>query len=202
MSGNVGPTRLSSVCVFCGSSAGANPAYRGAAERLGVALATGGRRLVYGGGDVGLMGVLADAVLVAGGEVVGVIPQHLVNREVAHRRLSDLRIVTSMHERKGLMSDLSDGFVVLPGGIGTLEEFFEIWTWGQLGLHRKPYGLLNVAGYFDPLLRFLDHAVAERFIRPEHRALLLVDSHETTLLERLDRHDISLLPKWIDPSET
>jgi uncharacterized protein (TIGR00730 family) len=188
--------------VFCGSSAGADSAYRTAAERLGVALAASGRRLVYGGGDIGLMGALADAALAAGAEVVGVIPQHLVDREVAHRRLSDLRVVGSMHERKALMAGLSDGFVVLPGGLGTLEEFFEVWTWGQLGLHRKPYGLLNVASFFDPLLRFLDHAVTERFIRPEHRALLVVDDHEAALLQKLERHHVALLPKWIDPAET
>jgi uncharacterized protein (TIGR00730 family) len=189
---------LNSFCVFCGANAGANPAYRAAAEHLGAALAASGRRLVFGGGHVGLMGVVANATLAAGGRAVGVIPQHLVDLEVAHLGLTELRIVASMHERKAMMADLADGFVVLPGGIGTLEEFFEVWTWGQLGLHHKPYGLLNAAGFFDPLLRFLDHAVAEGFIRPEHRALLLVDDNVSRLLERLDAHDVAVLPKWID----
>src|SRR5687768_3375935 len=149
---------LQRICVFCGSSTGSNPAYRHVADGLGRAIARSGRRLVYGGGNVGLMGVVADAALADGGEVTGVIPRHLVEREVAHAGLSELRVVDSMHQRKQSMADLSDAFIVLPGGLGTLEEFFEVWTWGQLGLHRKPYGLLNVAAYFDPLLTFLDHA--------------------------------------------
>jgi uncharacterized protein (TIGR00730 family) len=186
--------------VFCGSSVGARPNYGAAADALGVALARRGQRLVYGGGDVGLMGVLADAALAAGGEVVGVIPQHLVDREIAHRALSELRVVSSMHERKATMAELADGFVVLPGGIGTLEEFFEVWTWGQLGLHVKPYGLLNVDGYFDPLLRFLDHAVTERFVRPEHRDLLVVEDQVDRLLDRLETHVTPVLPKWVDRS--
>jgi uncharacterized protein (TIGR00730 family) len=186
------------ICVFCGSSAGASPVYRDAAATLGAALARGGRRVVFGGGRVGLMGVLADAALTAGGEVVGVIPQHLVDREVAHRSLTQLHVVKSMHERKAMMAELSDAFVVLPGGIGTLEEFFEVWTWGQLGLHQKPYGLLNAGGFFDPLLTFLDHAVAARFIRPEHRALLVVENRVERLLARLDEQSTPALPKWID----
>jgi uncharacterized protein (TIGR00730 family) len=189
---------LKTVCVFCGSSVGAKSSYRAAAEGLGLALARRRRRLVYGGGDVGLMGVLADAALAAGGEVIGVIPQHLVDREVAHRGVSELRVVYSMHERKAAMADLADGFIVLPGGIGTLEEFFEVWTWGQLGLHVKPYGLLNVEGYFDPLLRFVDHAVSERFIRPEHRDLLVVEEEADRLLDRLDTHVTPVFPKWVD----
>src|SRR5262245_38794419 len=174
------------VCVFCGSSPGARSSYRSAAEALGRALARQKRTLVYGGGNVGLMGAAADAALAAGGRVIGVIPQHLVAREVGHAGVTDLRIVSSMHERKQLMADLSGSFVLLPGGLGSLEEFFEVWTWGQLGLHRKPYGVLNVDGYFDPLLAFLDHAVAERFVRQKHRELLIVDDNPERLLARLD----------------
>lgn len=189
---------LSSVCVFCGSSGGGRPAYREAAVRFGAALAAGRRRLVFGGGRVGLMGALADAVMAGGGTAVGVIPQHLVDREVAHLGLTELRVVASMHERKACMADLSDGFVVLPGGLGTLEEFFEVWTWGQLGLHRKPYGLLNVDGYFDPLLRFLEHAVTEQFVRAEHLGMLVVEERADRLLDRLDAHRPPHLPKWVD----
>lgn len=148
--------RITGVCVFCGSSPGGRPDYAASAARLGQSLAAGHRRLVYGGGNVGLMGVLVDAALAAGGDVTGVISRHLVEREVAHSGLSCVRIVDSMHQRKWLMAELSDAFIVLPGGLGTLEELFEVWTWGQLGLHRKPYGLLNIAGYFDRLLAFLD----------------------------------------------
>ena len=193
---------VSSVCVFCGSSPGRRPDYAAAAQHLGRALALSGKRVVYGGGNVGLMGVLADSALAHGGEVTGVIPRHLVEREVAHAGLSDLRIVDSMHQRKQAMADLSDAFIVLPGGLGTLEEFFEIWTWGQLGLHRKPYGLLNVAGYFDPLLAFLDHAVEERFVSNDHRALLRVADDPETLLHALDTHVPPPTPKWIDRRTT
>ena len=191
-----------SVCVFCGSSPGANPAYRKAAAELGSLLASQGRRLVYGGGNVGLMGVVADAALQAGGTVVGVIPQHLLDLEVGHHGLTELRVVHSMHERKQLMSTLADAFLLLPGGLGSLEEFFEVWTWGQLGLHRKPYGILNVAGYFDALLAFLDHAVGERFVYPEHRHLVVVASEAAELLTRLDRAQPPALPKWVDRSTT
>jgi len=194
----MGEGRHTAVCVFCGSSPGARPAYRAAAEVLGRALAGQGRTLVYGGGNVGLMGAAADAALAAGGRVIGVIPQHLVAREVGHAGVTDLRIVQSMHERKQVMADLSGSFVLLPGGLGSLEEFFEVWTWGQLGLHQKPYGILNVDGYFDPLLAFLDHAVSERFVRPEHRDLLIVDDDPERLLVRLDAHEPAQLPKWID----
>jgi uncharacterized protein (TIGR00730 family) len=148
------------------------------------------------------MGAVADAALAAGGAVVGVIPKHLVDREVAHRGLTELRVVDSMHERKALMAELAEGFIALPGGLGTLEEFFEIWTWGQLGLHRKPFGLLNTQGYFAPLLAFLDHAVAERFVRPEHRALLAVEESPERLLEVLDGQELPVLQKWIDRAAT
>ena len=193
---------IRTVCVFCGSSVGRHPAYRAASSSFGRALAKSGRRLVFGGGKVGLMGVLADAVLEHGGDAIGVIPRHLVDLEVAHEHLSDLRIVDSMHQRKQVMADLADGFVVLPGGLGTLEEFFEVWTWGQLGLHRKPYGLLNVASYFDPLLTFLDHAVQERFVAPAHRELLLVDQDPDALLAALDTQVVPATPKWIDRTVT
>lgn len=193
---------LSSICVFCGSNEGARPEYRLAAEELGRLIALQGRRLVYGGGKVGLMGVLADSVLQSGGLVIGVIPQHLLDREVAHAGLTELRVVSSMHERKQAMSDLADAFVLLPGGVGSLEEFFEIWTWGQLGLHQKPYGLLNVAAYFDSLLAFLDLATAERFVREEHRRLVVIDHEPARLLDRLDQHRVPSLPKWIDREKT
>jgi uncharacterized protein (TIGR00730 family) len=196
------PQVLQSICVFCGSSTGANPAYRRAAESLGRAIATSGRRLVYGGGNVGLMGVLADAALEQGGQVIGVIPRHLVDLEVAHQSLTEQRIVDSMHQRKQLMAELAEGFVILPGGLGTLEEFFEVWTWGQLGLHRKPYGILNVASYFDSLLAFLDHSVSERFVRPDHRRLLLMAEDPVELLHRLDTYAVPLSPKWIDRAAT
>ena len=172
--------------------------YAAAAEELGRVIAVSGRRLVYGGGHVGLMGVLADAALTAGGEVVGIMPQHLVDLETAHLGLTELRVVQSMHERKAQMADLADGFVVLPGGVGTLEEFFEVWTWGQLGLHAKPYGILNVAGFYSPLIAALDHATRERFIREEHRAQLIVEESAEPLLARLDTQRPVPMPKWID----
>jgi uncharacterized protein (TIGR00730 family) len=189
------------LCVFSGSSPGAHPDYAQAAEELGRALA--GRRvgLVYGGASVGLMGAVADAVLEAGGEVIGVIPQALVDREIAHAGVADLRIVGSMHERKALMADLSDGFVALPGGMGTLEELFEVYTWTQLGLHSKPLGLLDVRAYFAKLAAFLDHAVAERFVTVEHREMLVVESRAEALLEAFRRWRPPARSKWIDRSE-
>jgi uncharacterized protein (TIGR00730 family) len=169
---------------------------------MGIALARRDITLVYGGGRVGLMGTIADAVLAQGGKVIGVIPEPLVAREVAHKALTDLRIVGSMHERKALMAELSDAFVAMPGGFGTLEEFCEITTWTQLGLHRKPCGLLNVSGYYDALLSFLDHAVSERFIRPEHRSVVLADTEPDGLLDKLKGFDAPELDKWIDLEET
>jgi uncharacterized protein (TIGR00730 family) len=186
------------VCVFSGSSPGADLAYRAAARDLGARLAQRGIELVYGGASVGLMGAVADAALEEGGRVVGVIPQSLVDREVAHPGLSDLRVVDSMHERKALMAELADAFVALPGGVGTLEELFEVYTWNQLGLHAKPLGLFNVRGYFDGLVRFLDHAVAERFVTPQHRAMLLVGEDLDELLDGLARWDAPAQPKWLD----
>lgn len=186
------------VCVFCGSSPGSRPVYGETAARLGRLLAGRGLGLVYGGGSVGLMGIAADAALAAGGEVIGVIPHALVVREVGHTGLSDLRVVDTMHERKALMAELSDGFLALPGGIGTLEEWFEVWTWGQLGLHGKPFGLLNVAGYYDPLLAMLDQMVGERFLRDTHRAMVLVDDDPERLLDRLAAYTPPRVEKWID----
>lgn len=192
---------MRSLCIFCGSSPGADPIYAEEARQLARLLAARGIRAVYGGGRVGLMGELADATLAAGGDIIGVIPESLVAREVAHASLPDLRIVNSMHERKALMSDLSDAFLALPGGAGTLEEFFEVWTWSQLGIYRKPCGLLNTAGYYDGLLAFLDHAVKERFLRDEHRAMVLVDDNAGRLLDRLQAARLPDVPKWIDRSQ-
>lgn len=176
---------LKRVCVYCGSRHGSRPAYDHAARELGTLLADRGIELVYGGGRVGLMGTIANAVLAAGGNVIGVIPETLVSKEIAHLELKDLRIVRSMHERKALMAELSDAFIAMPGGFGTLEEISEILTWSQLGLHRKPHGLLNVEGFYDGLLAFLDHAVAEDFIRQKLRASVLVEKEPEALLEFL-----------------
>ena len=172
------------ICVFTGSRHGQLPEYADAAKTLGDELVARGYGLVYGGGNVGLMTVIADAVLELSGHVTGVIPNSLVSKEVAHLGLSDLRIVDSMHERKALMAELSDGFIAMPGGIGTMEEFFEVLSWAQLGLHEKPCALLNVAGYYNPLVQFLDHAVEQDFIKPKHRALMIVESDPGRLLER------------------
>jgi uncharacterized protein (TIGR00730 family) len=190
------------LCVFSGSSPGAHPDYAEAAAGLGRTLAGAGIGLVYGGASVGLMGTIADAVLEAGGDVVGVIPQALVDREIAHPGVADLRVVGSMHERKALMADLSDGFVALPGGTGTLEELFEIYTWTQLGLHAKPLGLLDVRGYYAGLAAFLDHAVAERFITPAHRDMLVVEQDAEQLLATFRHWRPPAQSKWIDRSET
>jgi uncharacterized protein (TIGR00730 family) len=190
------------LCVFSGSSPGAHPDYAEAADQLGRALAQRGIGLVYGGAHVGLMGVLADAALDAGGEVVGVIPQALVEREIAHRGVSDLRIVGSMHERKALMADLADGFIALPGGMGTLEELFEVYTWTQLGLHAKPLGLLDVRGYYAQLAGFLDHAVEERFLTPEHREMLVVEDRAEAMIEAFARWRPPVRTKWIDRAQT
>ena len=192
---------MQSICVFCGSNFGARDAYAEAAQRLGRLIAERGLRLVYGGAKVGLMGALADAALAAGANVVGVIPGALVEREIAHAGLTEIRTVNSMHERKALMADLSDGFVAMPGGAGTMEEAFEVWTWGQLGHHRKPVGLLNVAGFFDPLLAFLDHQRREMFMRQEHRDMLLVENDPARLLERFDSYQPPVVDKWIRRGE-
>ena len=184
--------------MFCGSKAGARPEYRLAAQAMAAALLVENIGLVYGGGGIGLMGEVADGVLAGGGEVIGVIPRHMTSREVAHQGLSDLRVVGSMHDRKTLMYDLADGFVALPGGLGTLEELFEVTTWSQLGLHVKPTGLLDVAGYFSLLSGFLDHTVTEGFVNREHRRLLIVEEESTRLLGRLAAFEPPPLPRWLD----
>jgi uncharacterized protein (TIGR00730 family) len=191
------------ICVFCGASPGARPEYAQATTEIARLLAADGVGVVYGGGGVGLMGVLADAVIAEGGEIIGVIPRALVDREIAHRDVADMRVVGSMHERKALMAELADAFIALPGGLGTLEELFEVYTWAQLGLHRKPCALLNVGGYYDGVAGFLSHAVEERFLREEHREMLMVESQPSALIERLREFEPdSLLPKWIDREET
>jgi uncharacterized protein (TIGR00730 family) len=171
--------------------------YADAARGLGVELARRGLGLVYGGGHVGLMGIVANAVLGAGGEVVGVMPDHLVAKEIQHKQLTKLHVVATMHERKALMNDLADGFIALPGGFGTYDEFCEVVTWGQLGLHKKPCGILNVAGFFDPLLALFDHATAEGFIRPDHRAMVLVEGDPARLLDRCAEYRAPIVEKWL-----
>jgi uncharacterized protein (TIGR00730 family) len=193
---------LRRVCVFCGSSVGAHPDYWAAAEELGTLVAKQGIGLVYGGGRNGLMGVLADAALAAKGEVIGVIPRHLEAREVAHRGLSSLRVVDTMHARKALMADLSDAFIALPGGLGTMEEFLEVATWTQLGIHQKPLGLLNVQGYYDLLDQFLGRAVQDGFVRPEHRALISISDAPARLVASLGAFSPDqVTEKWLDPEE-
>jgi uncharacterized protein (TIGR00730 family) len=191
--------KIKRVCVFCGSQFGARPEYREAAEALGRLLAEHGIGLVYGGGCVGLMGALANAVLACGGEVIGVIPDSLMRREVGHNGLTKLHVVETMHERKALMADLSDAFIALPGGYGTMEEFLEIVTWSQLGIQQKPCGLLNIANYWDGLLKVLDHAVDEGFLRPENAQLVLVARNPKSMLERLSEWEPPVrVEKWLD----
>ena len=188
--------------MFAGSSSGSRPQYAEGARELGRALARRGLELVYGAGDVGLMGALADSAMSAGGHAIGVIPRGLVNREVAHRGLPDLRIVASMHERKALMAELSDGFIALPGGLGTFEEFTEILTWAQLGIHSKPCGLLNVAGYYDRWMEFLDFAVAESFVARKYRDLVIVAADADALLDSLEEYIPPDIKRWVDSTET
>jgi len=187
-----------SVCVFCGASTGANPAYRDAAIALGRAIAQRGLKLVYGGGAVGLMGIVANAAMAAGGEVVGIIPQSLLDAEVGHKGLTRLEVVDGMHARKARMAELSDAFIALPGGLGTLEELFEVWTWGQLGYHAKPLGLLDVNGFYEKLGGFLDHVVEEGFVRPQHRAMLQLAQQPDELLDAMDSFVAPVVPKWVD----
>lgn len=194
--------RMRRLCVFCGSSRGYDRRFPAAAHDLGRTLANNGIGLVYGGASVGLMGILADAVIENGGEVVGVIPEALVQKEVAHKGLDDLRVVGSMHERKALMADLSDGFVALPGGIGTFEELFEVWTWAQLGHHSKPCGIYNIAGFYDALLAFLDQVVAAGFLRTGHREMLLVSDRADLLLADMKSYEPPPVPKWITADES
>jgi uncharacterized protein (TIGR00730 family) len=186
------------VLVFCGSSPGARPEYAAAADELGRLIAERGLGLVYGGASVGLMGAVADGALAAGGAVIGVIPRQLVEHEIAHPGLSDLREVSTMHERKALMAELSDAVIALPGGTGTLDELFELFTWSQLGLHRMPIGVLDVAGYWRPLLAMLDHMVAERMLRAEHRDTLLVSASAAEMLDALEGYEHRATDKWLD----
>lgn len=189
------------LCVFCGSSMGRRPAYRTAAVTLGEILVQRGIELIYGGGNIGLMGVLADTMLERGGRVIGVIPESLMAREVGHLGLTELRIVGSMHERKALMSDLADGFIALPGGFGTIEEFCEVVTWSQLGIQSKPCGLLNTENYFAPLLELFDQALREGFLREENRRLVLDDTDPIRLLEKMSAFVPEAVPKWIGRDE-
>jgi uncharacterized protein (TIGR00730 family) len=193
------------ICVFCGSNAGHNPIYRGEAEKLGQLLAMRGIELVYGAGNIGLMGAVADACLAAGGTVIGVIPEALMGKEVAgravdHRTLTRIEVVDSMHTRKARMAELSDGFIALPGGFGTFEEFCEILTWGQLGFHVKPMGLLNVNGFYDPLLGLFDHAVSEGFLRPQNRAMALAETNIERLLDAMLAYRPEPVSKWLKGS--
>lgn len=192
---------MKSICVYCGSSPGRLEDYAGAARALGQALVARDLGLVYGGASIGLMGRVADTVLQLGGRVVGVIPQALARKEVVHRHLTELHVTRSMHERKTMMAELSDGFIAMPGGIGTFEEIFEIWTWAQLGIHAKPCGLLNVAGYFDALISFLDHATAEQFLKPSHRAQLIVERQPQPLLDRFASYQPAVTRKWLEPNQ-
>lgn len=189
---------ISRLCVFCASGEGRSPAYAQAARDVGTLLAGAGITTVYGGGRIGLMGTLADAALAGGGRVIGVIPKLLMAKEVGHGGITELRVVGSMHERKAMMADLADGFLALPGGLGTLEEICEVLTWAQLGIHAKPCALLNVGGYYDHLARFLDHATAEGLIRPENRALLLIDEDAARLLARMREHRPPKALHWLD----
>jgi len=192
---------MPNICVFCGSNFGHDPIYRQTAAAMGQALVRAGWGLVYGGGSVGMMGGIADAVLAAGGEVIGVIPEKLAVVELLHVGVRDMRVVSTMHVRKALMAELSEGFIALPGGYGTLEELFEVITWAQLGIHSKPIGILNTNGYFDALLAFIDRSIADSFIKPEHRALFVVATDPDELLTRLKTHEMPAAPKWISQAQ-
>jgi uncharacterized protein (TIGR00730 family) len=194
--------QLRSVTIFCGSSRGADPAFADAARTVARLLADSDVRIVYGGAQLGLMGILADTAMEAGGEVIGVMPQALIDHELGHRGLTELRVVASMHERKAMMADLGDAFIALPGGIGTLEELIEVYTWSGLGLHRKPVGVLNVNGFYDPLAALLDEAVEQRFLRPQHREVLIFDADPEALLARLARAEPPPLTRRLSRAET
>lgn len=189
------------ICVFCGSKTGNDVRYAELATELGRLMVERGIGLVFGGGSVGLMGVVADAVLDAGGKVIGVIPERLATKELLHPRVSDMRVVDGMHARKALMAELSDGFIALPGGLGTFEELFEVITWSQLGFHRKNIGLLDVAGFFDPLVRMIDHAIQEGFVQAAHRDLIVVEERPDALLDRLASHELPQVRRWLGPDE-
>lgn len=192
---------LKNICVYCGSNPGKRPDYVESAHELASELVNRDIGLVYGGASVGIMGALADAVLAQGGRVIGVIPESLMRKEVGHHHLTELHVVPSMHARKTMMAERSDGFIALPGGAGTLEEIFETWTWAQLGMHQKPCGLLNIAGYYDQLAGFLDHTLQESFMRAEHRAMLLIESQPAALLDRYADYTPPTVSKWINPGE-
>ena len=193
---------IKNLCIYCGSSSGRREAYAEAACALADTLVRHGIGLVYGGASIGIMGIVADHVLQGGGKATGVIPEALMRKEVAHYQLTELHVTRSMHERKTRMAELSDGFIALPGGLGTLEELFEIWTWAQLGFHSKPCGLLNVEGYFDPLIEFLDRAAGEQFIKPLHRNMLAVETDSEVLLDRLANYQSPIGETWVGKDET
>ena len=195
-------TSINSICIYCGSRPGRIDAYSLAARSLAESLVSRNIRLIYGGAGIGIMGKVADHVLKLGGQVIGVIPKALAHKEVAHPHLTELHVTQSMHERKMLMAELSDGFIALPGGIGTLEELFEIWTWAQLGFHHKPCGLLNAAGYYDSLIEFLDHVLAEQFVKPHHRSMLMVESSPNALLDRYVNYQPPAVEHWVGKDET
>jgi len=196
-----GPVEIKTLCVFCGSSSGSRPVYAEAARQMGEALVARDITLVFGGGRVGLMGEIARTVLASGGRVVGVIPRALLRKEIVYEDLTELHVVDSMHERKALMAERSDSFIAMPGGFGTFEEFCEVLTWSQLGFHHKPVALLNVAGYFDGLLALFQHSVAEGFVRPQHRSLVLAESHPMALLDRLAAYQPPPVEPWITSSD-
>jgi hypothetical protein len=195
-------TSINSICIYCGSSPGRLDTYASAAFSLAESLVRRNIKLVYGGASIGIMGMLADQVLKLGGQAIGVIPKALAHKEVAHHHLTELHVTESMHERKVLMAELSDGFIALPGGIGTLEELFEIWTWAQLGFHHKPCGLINVAGYYDALIQFLDHVRAEQFVKKQHHAMLIVETNPDALLDRYVNYHYPVVKHWVGKDET
>lgn len=193
--------RVKRLCVFCGSSAGQNPEYAGAARQVGRLIASRGIALVYGGASIGLMGMVADGALEAGGEVIGVLPKTLARREVSHSDLSELHIVDTMHERKAMMANLADGFMALPGGCGTFDELFEVITWAQIGVHAKPIAILNTAGYYDPLIALFEHAISQRFVHKDHQKLILHGTDPVALLDKMINYKPSIMvEKWLDPS--
>ena len=189
---------MKSVCVFCGARPGQNPSYMAAAKATGDLLGRRGITMIYGGGSIGLMGATADAALDAGGKVIGVIPRSLLQREMGHGRLTEQHVVGTMHERKALMNKISDGFIILPGGVGTLEEFFEIWSWGQLGIHAKPFGVLNVDGFWNPMFQLLDQMTAQGFVKPEHRAMVRVSEDITALVDAMNAYHAPGDVVWLD----
>ena len=191
-------TMIKRLCVYCGSNYGSRPEYNQAARELARVMVNKNIGLVYGGASIGVMGEIADAVLKEGGEVIGVIPKELLVREAAHTGITELREVNTMHERKAMMAELSDGFIALPGGLGTIEEFFEIWTWAQLGMHQKPCGLLNAGRYYDKLIEFIDHAVSERFIKEVYRSMVFVEEQPHILLQKFESYEAPEVARWID----